>query len=518
MLVDCEFVKYMNITKDFSPVPYPHDNKYYLVPNFPDLLIAKDGSVMRRNWKISSTWNNYEPAPWRIANNRYSYINVERPNPNYSEGRKKFVVSKVTLLAVMFLKKPSYFPECRVKFKDGNRNNETLENLEFIPRYAGSTRINKIKKRILKEIYTEPLKKFKDDVYPGFYYIPGFNKRYIINPNNFLMYYRKGENYWYLKKWKFTHEGYASTDLYYNNTIRIHMPRHQLLARMFLRDQITDDVDMNKAQIDHINEKPGDDRLCNLKIVMPIENVNNYFNKKNRRPTPKPVQTRNIDTGKITIYESAIACGRDNNLSRDQILYRLDHSNKIFPERNLYRIYTPETEDDPWPEIEDIDKNLSEFGPCEPILVKNCETGKITEYSSQIEFINEQKKLGIQICDTEFCYWFSRSHKVYRLAPNNYIQVKKKFDNKEFENIKHYRDEYLKTRKYIQPIVRTNYKTKEKVLFLTTPDCANACGFKDKYYIYNRLKRNLPEYVFPEGYQYRRYNSQLDLDMKFHDE
>lgn len=517
MLTNCEFVRIMNIRRDFVPVQYPWNKKFYMIPNIPGVIVAKDGSIMRRNYKLTNTdVPVFEPSEWRIANNRFSYITIEMRDEKYSEGKRCITIRKATLLAVMFLEKPQYFPECRIKFKDGNRRNETLDNLEFSPRYSSDEKISKLKSNLLKHLYTGKLVQHEE--LPGFYYIPGFKKRYIINPNSSIMYFKRGHNNWIRKKWYISHEGYASTELAFNNLVRLSITRHQLLARMFLRDQITEDIDMDRAQIDHKNEIPGDDRLSNLQIVMPVDNVSNYFSKKNRKPTPKPVQVKNIDTGVVTKYDSAISCGRQFDLSRDQVLYRLDHPEKLFPERNLYRVWSKDSENDPWPEIDNIDKQLATFGVSEPILVMDCETKEVFEYESQESFISDFNKRGLYVpIVSEVCGWFKRKDFVYRIAPNKYIRVKKKFDGVEFSDMIHYRDAYIKSRPDINPVVLTDVKTGKKIMFRTHKECAEFIGL-EKYYITNRLARNDPERVYPDGFKYRYYDSQLDLDMKFSDE
>lgn len=106
--------------------------------------------------------------------------------------------------------------------------------------------------------------------------------------------------------------GYKTNKLY-KNGLKKTFATHQLVAMAFLNHT------PNKYEliIDHINGNPSDNRLCNLHIVTPRENVTICFMPKRNTFTSKYPgvywdKTKNKYAARINIKEKGIFIGRYN--------------------------------------------------------------------------------------------------------------------------------------------------------------------------------------------------------------
>ena len=214
--------------------------------------------------------------------------------------------------------------------------------------------------------------------YTGYYEIPGYSN-YVVTPKGVVM--DKLHNNIIVGSTNV--HGYHLFQLISDSGKSRQISRHRMLCLVFKNEGINYDF----MHVGHNNHTPGDDWLDNLDWVTPSEN-SKHAAIHGRNPVPVKVQTKCLVTGNIKTYESFIACGRDNDLNRDMVIYRVKSGpSRMFNDKKQYRYYS----DSPWPIINNIDKELMRNDCTKPVACYNLQTDEefiFDKVSDMAKFLN----------------------------------------------------------------------------------------------------------------------------------
>lgn len=112
--------------------------------------------------------------------------------------------------------------------------------------------------------------------------------------------------------------------------------------------------------VNHINGVKGCDQLDNLEWLSCRENVH-HAGALGLTEKCIPIQCRDLSTGVIHTFPSALACASFFNMTADSVLFRLKNklgSQRIFPEKRQYRKLFGDGQQ-PWFTPPDIEKSIS---------------------------------------------------------------------------------------------------------------------------------------------------------------
>lgn len=500
MLVNCDFVRFANFSKDFIPQEHPEHNGYYIIPFFEKLIVAKDGSIMYKphNGPL------FQKATWKLFNNSYYGF-------YYTFRKKVIVINRITLLAMMFLPKPDNFLAYSVELKDPDKEDE-LSNIEFvaikdIPEFSCGT-YNKKHRDFTVDSNYEPV---EHPSHPGYYIIPGFD-RYIYNPTTMVMLniFRSEPRQ---MSWSISNEGYRRISLISNSGHRTSIPRHRLVGMLFLRkDKDLTDL-TGEYVINHKNGIPGDDRIENLEWVTYQDNTHHAI-MSGKVPVMTPVQVRNIDTDEVLYFPSILSCARYCNMSRDQIIRRIDIGHdRIFPERLQYRRclegFDPNT---PWPDIKDVEKHIATNTNIRKVLVHYCLTDEVVEYESSREVA-----AALNIGDSTICVWLNEPGQLVHLLPDNktVVRFKYAYDDAPWRPLNNIYAEISETDQCLRQVIVHNTLTDQYKLYRSAKDCAKDMNLLTTTLNW-RLKSN-GTIVYKDGCTYRYFDNNLvnnkDIDL-----
>ena len=128
-------------------------------------------------------------------------------------------------------------------------------------------------------------------------------------------------------------DGYVYVSLFKSKGITTTVAIHRLLCMAF--KPIDNYKDMH---VNHINGIKNDNRLANLEWCTPTEN-NHHAGRLGLTTKCLPVEVRDVDTGRVTYYNSANEVAKDLGVSKDTILWRLKKpESHVNPERKQYRV------------------------------------------------------------------------------------------------------------------------------------------------------------------------------------
>lgn len=144
--------------------------------------------------------------------------------------------------------------------------------------------------------------------------------------------------------------------------------RHRLLLLTFKRQEM-----LNSNMVaNHLNGIKGDDRIENLEWCSQRENAE-HAALIGISTGCTPLTTRNVRTGEIAKYASAVRCMESTGLSRDAILYRVRcGETKVFPEGYQYRAGHS---DEPWYIPSDPEREIQLAGNGRPVCLRDIQTG-----------------------------------------------------------------------------------------------------------------------------------------------
>lgn len=199
----------------------------------------------------------------------------------------------------------------------------------------------------------------------GFYEISGFS-RYVISEEGVVIEKETGV----VETLTSNPAGYRNYLLYGDNGKRLTWGRHRLMMFVFRHPG----VPIEDLVVNHINGIKGDDWLDNLEWTTHQGNIE-HAGRHGLTTKCIPCVTRDIDTGEIKHYPSVIACAKDIGLSKDQILYRLKHSEtRLYPERLQYR---KGTNGDNWLVVKS-----EQFGKERSLDIRYTQTGVVRTFPS----------------------------------------------------------------------------------------------------------------------------------------
>lgn len=304
--------------------------------------------------------------------------------------------------------------------------------------------------------------------YPGFFVIPGYSN-YAIDVNGRVI---NTSTHTWLSGSK-NPAGYVNFRLTNDHRVCLTIGRHRLMCYVFKNPN----VDITSLYVNHINGIKGDDRLDNLEWVTPTENCE-HAGMYGLTSKCIPVVSLDVNTGIMTKYNSITKCAADLGLSKDAVIYRLNHEcSRIFPEGRQYRFLFSKKD---WMVCDDIQKSLLENGLKKAVLIKNHKTNTIIEFETLTEaakYLNISKSaLSIRL-STNLQYVYS-----------DFNQYKWKNDETDWRQIK---DLYLEIEKSSgsRCVVITDLKTGNKQIFLSIKDCAQFLKLNKTTLIY-RLQNN----------------------------
>lgn len=218
----------------------------------------------------------------------------------------------------------------------------------------------------------------------GYYYIPGYPKRYI-NKNGEIVAYKNGE---IIEVVLHRHSpskdnnpknitgGYLISSLTLGGSVTIGVRRHRamLLAFKYIPDNIETLV------CNHINGIPGDDRLENLEWVTRKGNLAHAY-ETGLRSQNRPVLARNVFTKEITEYFSVAEAARQlgcNDRGLNQILEQ-----RPFGSMNKLGYQFKYVDDDrDWIDFEDPEAVLKTVIQNIAVKAKDCKSGKTFIFDS----------------------------------------------------------------------------------------------------------------------------------------
>lgn len=172
--------------------------------------------------------------------------------------------------------------------------------------------------------------------YPGYYDIAGYSS-YAINRTGAVINKRSGE----VLQGSVNPDGYCNyriTDDYHRT---LTWGRHRLLGFVFKNPGMS----IDGLIINHLNGMKGQDDLDNLEWTTYQGNAE-HAGANGLTEKCLPVSVRDVITGEVTKYPSAIKCAMDLGLSKDAVLWRIRVGEiRVFPEGKQYR---KSHSDEPW--------------------------------------------------------------------------------------------------------------------------------------------------------------------------
>ncbi len=254
------------------------------------------------------------------------------------------------------------FPEYVMKeieycFRDGNIKNLDINNIYY-----------KFKNGPIKYKETKDL-----------YWIP-FHSKILISKNGMVYRILKGVRIklkiqkskpGFINKKNITH-GYNNTSVK-NDLNKSSTGVHRLLALAFI-DYKDSPIRPYTLYVNHINGKPGDDRIENLEWVTPRENLIHAIENGLMPNSITPIDMKNIKTGEILSFPSITKAAEYLKWPRSKLFNRLIKNNKVYPDMWIFKY-----QENDWP---NVDKTITRMGSKMKVVSVNPETGEIKEHET----------------------------------------------------------------------------------------------------------------------------------------
>lgn len=264
-----------------------------------------------------------------------------------AEAAKLFVIARSRLLDL------SHYKNIKVFFNDEDEDNYSVGNIEYI--------------------FSEPIECREKS---GFYIVPGFTNHAINKDGELFNRTTLKNNKWTI--WKCDEKqnctgGYLVGTAVSDSKKLKGIKRHRLLGLVFLPP----DTNPKHLWINHINGIPGDDRLDNLEWVTPGQNIKHAYRTGLCVKELVKVSVKNVKTGKIQNFNSAIECAEHFHLSHSGVLGRLLKPNVAFDGHQFKR-----DDGSSWPDV----SRSSNGKPEEVKLVgRNVITGEQISFNNSLE-------------------------------------------------------------------------------------------------------------------------------------
>jgi len=285
---------------------------YKLIENTKDFYINEQGD-------IKDNISGKKVAIWKSTKDERFMVSLP-----YLDGKKRsnsvaFLVAKTF---IPMLDGYSY-DNVRVFFKDEDKTNHKLDNLEWRPKqyervlnFERIVQANKKKFEVPKEFprgnSNEPYFPIECRFKPNFYYLPNCDHPLVISKNGEVFNLDTGE---YLNFHK--HSGYMETRIRVNGNFKT-VKQHRLLAFVFVGVPIhLLDRPIENLEVNHINGIKDDNRLANLEWVTSQENMNHAIS--TGLKNYDPIISKNILTNKVKIFNNCIDCARVFRISEKKL-------------------------------------------------------------------------------------------------------------------------------------------------------------------------------------------------------
>jgi hypothetical protein len=237
-----------------------------------------------------------------------------------------------------------------------------------------------------------------------------------------------------------------------------------------------------RSIVNHCNGIKGDDRHDNLEWTTYQGNAE-HAGANGLTEKCYPITTRNVVTGELIHYPSAISAARSLGLSKDAVLWRLKGGEeRVYPEGLQYR-----HRDDhrPW-----VGDQQMQYGRSQAVLLRDVKTDQVIRFDKQSDVASYLGVSGATVST-----WISSSDQ--RLINGTY-QIKLELDSTPWREVcDPYRESGHK-----RAVVVTDASGQETV-YLSAKECADAMGLKPTT-LNERLKSN-GDKAFKDGFRYRYY-------------
>ena len=312
----------------------------------------------------------------------------------------------------------------------------------------------------------------------GFYEIPG-HSNYVINREGVVVNRITGK----ILEGSFNPAGYKNYRLREDISGNTHTYGiHRLLGIVFMRP----DGNIDDLVVNHLDTVKGNNDLSNLEWTTYKGNVEHagIMGVTNKCT---PVSVRDIDTGFITKYPSAVECARNLGFTKDAILYRINiGEERIFPERKQYRAGH---HDGNWFIPSNIEVAMLENTTSKAILVRYIKTNEVIQYT-KMSYAAEALNVALSTLSA----WMTKENQPIFLGS---VQVKWAADLTPWRHVEDLEFEVGTTGRS-KAVILTNIYTNETRKFDSASECAAACGISIAAINY-RLKFKGTK-VFSDGY------------------
>lgn len=332
------------------------------------------------------------------------------------------------------------------------------------------------------------------EIRDGYYEISGHPK-YAINKHGDV----KKIDTWKSLLQNSNSRGYRSVSLKNENRNKfMHYSVHRLMATTFLYRDPTE-LEYYDMQVNHKDSNTSNNELSNLEWVTPSENVQ-HASWNGLHPVAVQIEARNIQTGEVLKFPTKISCARYFNLNKDTINYRIHCGpQRVFPEMYQYRT---SDFDKPWPEIENPEYKILDFGHSKAVLLKewlkkdeNGNRGRVTEFDKiqdMCDYLGVDQSTG--------SVWLNFKDQPVLIG---LIQVKLKSDPTPWREIDDPWLEYVKHSQCRKVIKCVNDSTGDERIFGSAVECAKVMGIKPTALNWRLKTQGIKTYS--DGYRYGYY-------------
>lgn len=235
------------------------------------------------------------------------------------------------------------------RFRDGDSNNLELGNIYY-------------------NFKDKPLE-CKEQ--PGYYWIPFYNN-FVIN-KDYRVLDLKTNTCLIFNKTKPSKNNPKNITQGYNSNSISGIKLHRLIALAFI-DYKDNPMRPYTLYVNHINGKPGDDRIENLEWVTPRENLIHAIENGLMPNSITPIDMKNIKTGEILSFPSVTKAAEYLKWSKGKLFNRLIKNNKVYPDMWIFKY-----QENDWP---NVDKTITRMGSKMKVVSVNPETGEIKEHET----------------------------------------------------------------------------------------------------------------------------------------
>lgn len=290
--------------------------------------------------------------------------------------------------------------------------------------------------------------------FPGYFEIPDF-KKYAINENGCVIVKKTGK----VLTGSVNPDGYHNFRLTDDYGKTLTWGLHRLLGYVFDHPG----VDIRGLVVNHKDGVKRNNTLSNFEWTTYQGNAE-HAGLNNLTTKCIPMSVRDVLTGEVKKYPSAVAYAKENGLSRDAVLWRLSVGEKrVWPDKRQYR---KTHSDEPWytPSIKD-----EQFGWSRKVALRELED----DYTYEFENLTAvSKRLGIAL--PRLSAWINNPDQP--VIPG-FIQLQWVDEQVDWREVKYPQLELDKTVNR-RSVVVVDEASGERTIFSAAVDCAKAIGIK----------------------------------------